>query len=67
MITPIQEEHYGAMVWTNKEADATRKDECLCLNCAMLSNCPTAKGLYEICKDNDMAMMITRCKQWKPK
>jgi hypothetical protein len=29
-----------------------------------MENCSTAKTLYEICKEENMAMMITRCKEY---
>ena len=60
-----QEEHYGTLVWANYDTEKLRKSECLCLNCDSLLECPTAKALLEICKSNDMAMCITRCKNWK--
>lgn len=60
----VQEEHYGALVWVNPYTEKLRKSECLCLHCNSLLECPTAKTLLEICKTNDMAMCITRCKNW---
>ena len=66
MNTPTLEEHYGVDVWTNKPIDNIRKEECLCLHCSKQPTCPIAKQLYEICKANDIAMCITRCKSWSP-
>ena len=57
---------YDVGVWSNTEMDELRKTECLCLNCGPLKNCSTAKKLYEICKEENMAMMITRCKGYAP-
>jgi len=64
---PVQVERYGAKVWENTNMDSLRKTNCLCLSCDRMSRCATAKKLYGICKVNDMAMMITRCKKWRMK
>lgn len=56
---------HGVEVWTNEETDELRKTECLCLNCEKLVTCKMAKKLYEICVNDDMAMMITRCPRWR--
>ena len=61
----IQEEHYGSLVWTNTEMDQKRKSECLCLSCDNLDVCRMAYKLRGICADEDMAMMITRCKNYE--
>lgn len=63
----IKENHYGVDVWSNHEMDVLRKTECLCLNCNDMLNCPTAKKLYEICRQDNMAMMITRCEKFSSK
>jgi hypothetical protein len=55
---------YGVKVWVDSEMDELRRERCLCLNCRILNDCDTAKNLYEICKTQDMAMMITRCKYY---
>lgn len=60
-----QEKHYGSSVWTNITADERRKKECMCFVCKRFPYCLTAKRLYKICKDKDMALSITRCKKWK--
>ena len=56
-------EKYGKMVKQNVAMDTLRKTECLCLNCEKLvtGECETAKKLYDICKDHNVAMAITRC------
>jgi hypothetical protein len=64
---PEQVEKYGSIVWSNIEMDELRKTECLCLNCAKMSSCTAAKLLYDTCKGYDLAMMITRCKDWGKK
>jgi hypothetical protein len=61
---PYLEEHHGAMVWTNPFTDFIRREECLCLNCKSMDSCPIAKQLYQLCKDNDLALMMTRCKSY---
>ena len=54
-------------IWANKELDALRRKECLCVNCRRkddnppYSSCPVAKKLYEISREHSMAMAITRC------
>lgn len=62
---PELQEHYGAMVWTNVFTDFIRREECLCLNCDDMSTCPVAQQLYELCKENDLALMMTRCKSYR--
>jgi hypothetical protein len=67
MNTPIQEKHYDSTVWTNRFMDELRRHECLCLHCAKQPFCYVAKQLYGICKEENVAMCITRCEQWIPK
>ena len=57
---------YGVEVWCNSEMDKLRRENCLCLNCARMANCVTASLLYELCKAENVATMMTRCPQWKP-
>lgn len=64
----VQEEHYGAIVWTNKDMDGARRTECLCYDCKRLDfnrddseNCSIAGALYHFCKVTNLALMITRC------
>ncbi len=68
---PVQIEKYSAIVWTNEMMDELRKRECLCLNCDSMKpgpdNCSIANSLYQISKDKNVAMAITRCPVWKPK
>ena len=58
---------YGVEVYQNTEMDNLRKDNCMCFNCETLPDCSRAKKLYEICKEENMAMMITRCGNWPEK
>lgn len=58
------EKHYGAMVHTNTYTDKLRKSQCLCLNCVDIDQCDIAKKLYETCKEYDLALMVTRCKNF---
>lgn len=67
---PIQETHYGKLVWVNPTTESIRRKECLCLNCAVLNSgqpdhCPTAKRLYEECVGSDIALIITRCPRFE--
>jgi hypothetical protein len=63
-----QQEHYGAIVWANAALDAARKTGCLCLNCAwMKGNCAVAAHLYELCKEENLALAVTRCPHWTNK
>jgi hypothetical protein len=59
-----QQEHYGVKVWTNVEMDSFRKHQCLCLLCSKLGNCEQASRLYEICKNNNLALAVTRCPEF---
>jgi|WetSurMetagenome_2_1015567.scaffolds.fasta_scaffold441091_2 hypothetical protein len=66
-----QEEHYGVVVWVNPTTEALRRTECLCLNCTCLKpgktdNCPYAQRLYEVCKDGNIALAVTRCLPFTP-
>lgn len=66
---PKQEKHFGKKVWVNRTTDWLRRSECLCLNCEKLKpgqpgNCPIAQAFYEICKKENIALMVTRCLLW---
>ena len=60
-------EGHPEKIWANLEMDKSRREECLCINCGRkddmpaYSSCPVAKKIYEVCKEYDMAMAITRC------
>jgi hypothetical protein len=57
---------YGQYIWSDIEMDELRKERCLCLNCSRRKEqCARAKQFYLICKDYDMAMMITRCREFE--
>ena len=60
-------EKYGTEVFSNTKMDELRKAECLCLNCADMEDCPTAKGLYSTCIYSDIALIVTRCPVFKSK
>jgi hypothetical protein len=53
--------YYGKEAWSNIEFDTLRKNECLCLNCINMISCEVAKKFFELCKENNMAVAITRC------
>ena len=59
---------YGVEVWCNERTDILRGSQCLCLNCALMNNgCLIAKNLYDFCRNEDIALMVTRCPNWKEK
>ena len=68
----VQKECYGEQVYANPIMDELRKNNCLCLNCELMTgvretNCDIANQLYKIAVENNMAMAITRCKKYSPK
>jgi len=67
---PVQVEAHGETVWSDTEMDELRKENCLCLRCARLKRekgCLVAKDLCEICREWDLALMVTRCLDWAPR
>jgi hypothetical protein len=61
---------YGTETFENTSMDSFRHKECMCYHCRAFSidseeNCPVAQQLYKICVENNMAMIITRCKFWE--
>jgi hypothetical protein len=64
---PMQIEKYGGMVWQHPQMDELRRTECLCLNCDILSVCQRAAGLYNLCREHNLALAVTRCPLWQPK
>lgn len=71
-VQPVQEEHFGVLVWVNPTLEAIRHDECLCWNCALLKpeqpdNCSIAQRLYELCCETHIATPVTRCPVWQLK
>lgn len=65
MRTPVLENHYGKEVWTNRFMDDLRRKECLCLNCEIQKDCTVAASLFNICKNDNLALAVTRCKNYK--
>ena len=68
---PLQQEHYGVMVWVNPTTEPLRRDECLCLNCDKMhsgqsNHCPVAQVFFEMCKTHNIALMVTRCLMFGP-
>jgi len=57
----VRGKKYGQDVYESLELDIKRKTDCLCLNCINMSLCEIAKAFFEICKENNMAVAITRC------
>ncbi len=71
---PKKETHYDEEVWVNPTTESLRKTECLCLHCGRLkmhpgqeNNCRIAQAFYEICLEENIALIITRCPAWADK
>ena len=63
---------HGKEVWANVPLDEQRREECMCLHCNELNlgqddGCEYAKMLLTICRESNMALMVTRCPHWAPK
>lgn len=57
-----KQEHQGVEVWTNVPMEMLRRHQCLCLNCSRCpQECRIAANLLEVCKNNELALMVTRC------
>ena len=56
--------HHGTEVWTHVAMDVLRATECLCKNC-VTPGCPVAAGLFRACRDNSIALAVTRCPDWE--
>lgn len=60
---PVKEIHYGENVWVNTMTEGLRHEECLCLNCMEMQNmCTYATQFFKLCKEGNIALMVTRCK-----
>ena len=57
---------YDKLVWQEVIMDALRGSHCMCLRCDNLGDCKIAKKLYKICIKDNVAIVITRCPDWKP-
>ena len=64
---PAQEVHDEKLVWVNPTTESLRKEECLCLNCKGMPDCSYAKALYKICVSGELALAVTRCKDFTEK
>lgn len=69
---PEQEVHYNKQVWVNPTTESIRRSECLCWNCDNLKpdrpgNCPKASALFKVITKENLALIVTRCPDWKPK
>jgi len=62
-----KEVHDDRTVFVNKDTDDLRRTECLCLNCEIKDKhkCIIASTLYDTCVFEDLAIMITRCPNFK--
>jgi len=56
---------YGKKVWASSEIEKLRKTNCLCLNCIDMKECELAQKLYKICCEEDMALAVTRCPNFR--
>ena len=70
MEQPQKVERYSTKTWETPAMDTLRREHCMCLHCLKMKpgepdHCPVAQKLYEVCKNNGMAFMVTRCKHWK--
>lgn len=54
----------GGPVYAHEEMDALRRTECLCRSCARCGPCKYGQRLYEICKEADIALSVTRCQHF---
>ena len=55
---------YEKEVYCNEDMDFLRRKECLCMNCST-TECLIAKKGYELCKEHNIAFMVTRCPNFK--
>lgn len=60
-----QEIHYNDRIWVHTIMDTLRHTECLCLNCDKKDTCDLAQILFNICRNNDLALAVTRCPLWQ--
>lgn len=66
-----QYEHHGKLVWTRSTWKGLFKRFCLCYSCEKLNienselNCPIAKKLFEVCKDNNLVTAVWECPDFK--
>lgn len=64
---PVKILKYGVDVWSHPMTEFLRKTECLCLNCSDMGNCEAAHALLMVCKDSNLALMVTRCPKFRIK
>lgn len=69
-VAPVHK--YGIDTREDPTADAMRRERCLCLHCVRLKpgdvlNCSSAEVLFALCKTRGMAMVVTRCMDYKQK
>ena len=55
----------GGEVWCNVKMDNLLEKECLCLNCDLMEHCGWAVEFYNMCKDANIALAVTRCPEWR--
>ena len=59
---------YSCEVVEHVKMDQLRKEHCLCLNCKHCNcGCNISNELYELCIKNNMALAVTRCKEFEIK
>jgi hypothetical protein len=74
---PVLEEHYGALTWTDREADEMRRTRCLCRRCDHMhilpdgshraDHCIFAAQFFVVCQAADAATFVTRCSYFRAK
>lgn len=63
---PKIEVHDDVEVWVNPTTESLRREECLCLCCGWIRICPKAFNLYRIYREENLALIVTRCPDWVP-
>ena len=56
-------EHYKVIVTEHSKMDELRKTQCLCLNCDYMP-CKDSQKLFKVCLAANIALAVTRCKNW---
>ena len=55
---------YGDLCYYNVETEPLRSEQCMCLNCGLMDVCKAAKKFYKACKEYNVALMVTRCRDF---
>jgi hypothetical protein len=60
-----RQKHRGYLVHVNTLTEQLRNSECLCLSCVGMTDCSIARTFYDVCVDRHVALMVTRCREFK--